>query len=201
MHKAVFKILPVALVWLCLFPACKKNDTSDGFDTLIFSDDTSDAAALVSQANEDLNKIKVMYKKNEVQREELIAAMSEKDTEKVKKITDDLVYIINDGIALGEGAVEKISKAQQMNIDADFKEYLSLKEESLRKQLEAFESRRQAVRLLRDSFGTNDPALVEKAKLGLKEKEEYFMKTMETSKAISKKANELAKESSRKVKD
>ncbi len=200
MNKVVFKISLVALVWLCLF-ACKKNDTSEGFDTLIFSDDTSDAAALVSQANEDLNKIKVMYKKNEVQREELIAAMSEKDTENVKKITDDLVYIINDGIALGEGAVEKISKAQQMNIDADFKEYLSLKEESLRKQLDAFESRRQAVRLLRDSFGTNDPAMVEKAKLGLKEKEEYFMKTMETSKAISKKANELAKESSKKVKD
>jgi hypothetical protein len=102
---------------------------------------------------------------------------------------------------LGEGAVEKINKAQQMNIDADFKEYLSLKEQSLRKQLEAFESRRQAVRLLRDSFGTNDPALVEKAKLGLKEKEEFFAKTMEVSKEISKKANDLAKESSRKVKE
>jgi ferritin len=73
-----------------------------------------------------------------------------------------------------------------------------LKEESLRKQLAAFESRRQAVRLLRDSFGTNDSALVEKAKLAFKEKEESFAKTMEESKEISKKANDLAKEASKK---
>jgi len=200
MTRTCFKIALVGIVLLCLF-ACKKTDTSEGFDTLIFSDDTSDAAELVSQANENLNKIKVMYKKNEDQREELIAAMGEKDAEKVKKITDDLVHLINDGMQLGEEAVEKISKAQQMNIEPDFKEYLSLKEESLQKQLVAFESRRQAVRLLRDSFGTNDAALVDKAKLGLKEKEEFFMKTMEESKAISKKANEFAKESSKKIKD
>jgi hypothetical protein len=100
--------------------------------------------------------------------------MSAKDAEKVKKITDDLVYLINDGIALGEGAVEKIVKAQQMNINPDFKEYLSLKEESLRKQLEAFESRRQAVRLLRDSFGTNDSALVEKQNKGLRIKKKIL---------------------------
>jgi len=199
--KISLKIIFVVLTGLFVFAACQKNETSEGFDVLSFSDDTTAAAELVEQANQDLNKVKVMYKKNEVQRDELIAAMGEKDALKVKKITDDLVYLINDGMALGEGAVEKINKAQQMNIDADFKEYLSLKEQSLRKQLEAFESRRQAVRLLRDSFGTNDPALVEKAKLGLKEKEEFFAKTMEVSKEISKKANDLAKESSRKVKE
>ena len=199
--KISLKILLVVLVGLSVFSACKKTDTSEGFDVLSFSDDTTAAAELVSQANEDLNKIKVMYKKNEVQRDELIAAISEKDAEKVKKITDDLVYLINDGMALGEGAVEKISRAQQMNINSDFKDYLSLKEESLRKQLEAFESRRQAVRLLRDSFGTNDPALVEKAKAGFKEKEENFAKTMEASKEISKKANDLAKEASKKIKE
>lgn len=182
-----------------MFSACKKTDSSEGFDTLLFSDDTTAAADLVQEANEHLNKIKVMYKKNEAMRDELLAAMSGKDTEKVKKITDDLVYLINDGMALGEKALEKINKAQQMNINPDFKDYLSLKEESLRKQMDAFENRRQAVRLLRDSFGTNDPALVEKAKLGVKEKEEVFAKMMEESKEISKKANELAKESSRKV--
>jgi len=201
MNKARLKILPAVLTCLFIFSACKKTDTSDGFDTFLFSDDTTAAAELVSQANEDLNKIKVMYKKNEVQRDELIAAMGEKDVEKVKKITDDVVYLINDGMALGESAVEKIGRAQQMNIDADFKEYLSLKEESLRKQLSAFESRRQAVRRLRDSFGTNDPAMVEKAKLEVKQKEEVFVKTMEESREISKKANDLAKESSKRVKE
>ena len=201
MNRVFLKVTLTALIYLFVFSACQKSETSEGFDVLSFSDDTTAAAQLVSQANEDLNKIKVMYKKNEVQREELLAAMSAKDAEKVKKITDDLVYLINDGMSLGESAIEKISQAQQMNINTDFKDYLNLKEESLQKQLTAFESRRQAVRLLRDSFGTNDPAAVERAKLSFKEKEEFFAKTMEESKEISKKANDLAKESSKKIKE
>lgn len=201
MSKFRFTIALAALVILIVFSACQKTDTADGFDTLLFSDDTAAAAELISQANEDLNKIKVMYKKNEDQRDELIAAMGEKDVEKVKKITDDVVYLINDGMALGESAVEKIARAEQMNIDADFKQYLNLKEESLQKQLSAFESRRQAVRKLRDSFGTNDATLVEKAKTEVRQKEEVFVKTMEESRAVSKKANDLAKESSKRVKE
>lgn len=200
MNKVRLKIALAALVCLCVFSACKKTDSSDGFDTLLFSDATSDAAKLVSEANEDLKKIKIMYKENEAQREDLLAAMGEKDAAKVKKITEDLAYLINDGKRLGEDAVDKISQAQQMNIDPDFKEYLSLKEESLRKQLAAFESRREALLLMRDVFGANDPTMVEKAKLEFKGKEESFAKTMEESKEISKKANELAKESSKKVK-
>lgn len=188
------------LLLLFLFAGCKKSDSSESFDVLNFSDDTSAAADLVADANQDLNKIKVIYKKNEVKLDELKSAMSDKDIDKVKKITDDLVYIINDGMALGESAVEKIVKAEEMNINADFKEYLRLKEESLRKQLEAFENRRQAARLLRDSFGTNDPALIEKAKGGFKEKEESFEKTMKEAREISDKANELAKDVSKKPK-
>ncbi len=199
MSKSRFKISLVALICFFVFSACQKTDSSDGFDTLLFSDDTTDAAKLVSEANEDLNKIKVMYKKNEDQRDVLIAAMGEKDIEKVKRITDDVVYLINDGMALGESAVEKIARAQQMNIDATYKDYLSLKEESLQKQLSAFESRRQAVRKLRDSFGTNDAALVEKAKIELKQMEEVFVKTMEESREISKKANDLARESAKRT--
>ena len=189
------------LLSLFLFAACTKSDSSsESFDVLSFSDDTSAASDYVLEANKDLNKIKIIYKKNEAKLEELKTAMSEKDIDKVKKITDDLVYIINDGMALGESAVEKIVKAQEMNINADFKEYLRLKEESLRKQLEAFENRRQAARLLRDSFGTNDPALIEKAKGGFKEKEESFEKMMKEAHAISLKANDLAKEVSKKAK-
>ena len=201
MNKASIKIMLIVLTFLFIFSACKKSENSDDFDTLFYSDDTTDAAELVADANEDLNKIKIMYKRNEVQLEELKAAMGDKDIEKVKKITDDLVYVLNDGMALGEKAVEKINRAEQMNINADFKEYLSLKEESLQKQLEAFENRRQAAILLRDVFGAANPAAIEKAKLGFKENEEKFMKTLETSREINKKANELAKESAKKGKE
>lgn len=197
MNRVCFKIFLVALTLTFALSACRKNETAESFDILDFSDDTTGAAELVAEANENLNKIKVMYKQNEVHREELVGAMSEKDVEKVKKITDDLVYTINDGMRLGEEAVEKIGKARQKNINADFKEYLSLKEESLEKQLEAFENLRQAVRILRDSFGTNDPKQIERGKNVFREKDENFVKTMAAAKEISKKANELAKESSK----
>jgi len=199
MRKGGFKITLAVLICVTVFSACKKTDSSEGFDVLSFSDDTSDAAELVEQANQDLNKIKILYKKNEDQLEELKAAMGGKDIATVKKITDDLVYVLNDGMSLGESAVEKIGKAQAMNINADFKDYLSLKEESLRKQLEAFENRRQAARLLRDSFGTTDPAAIEKAKAAFKEKEEACIKMLEESNEINKKANQLAKDSSKKA--
>jgi len=93
-NKAFFRVTLTVLTCLFIFSACQKNETSESFDVLSFSDDTT-AAELVSEANEDLNKIKVMYKKNEVHGEELIHAMSEKDIRKVQKITDDLFYVIN----------------------------------------------------------------------------------------------------------
>lgn len=199
MKFGAFKNLIVLFVCVTVFFACKKNDTSDSYDVLSFSDDTTDAAELVGSANEDLNKIKVLYKKNEDQLEELKSAMKANDTQKVKDITDDLVYVINEGMTLGESAVEKIEKAEAMNINPDFKQYLDLKAQGLRKQLEAFEERRQAARLLRDIFGSNDAKMIEQAKLGFKEKDDHFQTIMEEARKISKKANDLARESSKKI--
>ncbi|MGI8788155.1 MAG: hypothetical protein ACR2HG_10380 [Pyrinomonadaceae bacterium] len=200
MKKELIKILPGSLICLLiLFSACQKKETSEGYDILNFSDETTAAADLVASANEDLNKIKVMYKKNEYQLDELKTAMNDKDIEKVKKITDDLVYVLNDGMGLGESAVNKIEQAEAMNVNADFKEYLDIKAQSLRKQMEAFENRRQAARLLRDSFGTSDPKAIEKSKEGFKEKEEAFQNTIEEARKISKKADDLAKETSKKT--
>ena len=197
--RSLIKIWRIGLCFLlllALLTACGKTDSTEGYDVLNFSDDTTAAAELVSQANEDLNKIKVMYKKNEDQLEELKSAMKDNNIEKVKKITDDLVYVINDGMGLAESAVEKIEKAEAMNVNPDFKEYLDLKAQGLRKQLEAFEERRQAARLLRDVFGANDAAMIEKSKLGFKEKEDHFQKIMDEAREIGKKANEVAKRSS-----
>src|SRR4028118_155638 len=122
MNQVLIKFTLAVLTFTFIFSACQKNETSDSFDVLSFSDDTTNAAERVSEANEDLNKIKVMYKKNEVYREELVAAMSEKNVEKVRKITDDLVYAINDGTRLGKGAIDKIGEAREMNINQDFKD-------------------------------------------------------------------------------
>jgi len=178
--------------------ACKKEGQAETSDFLNFSDETTAAAQLVAEANEDLNKIKVLYKKNEDKREELVAAMKGSDSEKVRKIADDLVYLINDGMALGESAIEKIEKAQAMNINPDFNEYLRLKSESLRKQMDAFENYRQAARFLRDGYNPKDDKQRENVKAEFTKRDENFHKTMEVARDYSKQASELAKQSLKK---
>lgn len=183
---------------LLSFFACKTAETTEEDSILDFSDDTTKAANLVLDANEDLNEIKIMYKKNEAKFEELRAAMGGQDASKVKEIAENFVYLINDGARLGQSALEKIDQAEAMNISPDFKDYLGLKSQSLRKQLEAFEHRRQAAILLRDSFGTNDKVAIKKAQDAFKSQEEIAHKIIVEAQELSKKANTLAKESSKK---
>lgn len=200
MNKGIRKnfFVPVIYLSLCAFiflTSCNKNGQTETSDILNFSDQTTEAAQLVTGANEDLNKIKVLYKENEDKREELKASMKENDAEKVKKLADDLVYIINDGMALGESAIGKIEKAQEMNINSDFNEYLRLKVESLRKQMDAFENYRQAARFLRDGYDPKDDRQRASVKLEFAKRDENFQKTMEVARDYGKQASDLAKES------
>lgn len=195
--RCKFSFVVLAFLLFCVFlSACNKGN-SESSDLLSFSDDTTAAAQLVSEANEDLNKIKVKYKENEAKREDLKEAMKSNDSEKVKKVADDLVYLINDGMLLGEGAISKISKAQEMGINPDFKKYLSLKELSLQKQMEAFENYRQAARFLRDGYDPKDEKQRETVKAEFARRDDNFHKIMDEAKEYSKKANDLAKESAK----
>ena len=199
MKTARYKIALIVLAFLLfcvLLSSCNKGN-SESSDLLSFSDETTAAAQLVAEANEDLNKIKVKYKENEVKREDLKDAMKSNDSEKVKKVADDLVYLINDGMALGEDAIGKISKAQEMSINPDFKEYLNLKELSLQKQMEAFENYRQAARFLRDSYNPKDEKQRETVKAEFAKRDDNFHKIMDEAKDYSKQANDLAKESAK----
>jgi hypothetical protein len=178
--------------------SCKKSGTSSGIDILGPTDETAEAAKLVAEANEDLTKIKVLYKNNEGKREDLKKALEANDAAKVRKISDDVVYLINDGADNGKSAVDKIEKAQEMQINDDYREYLRLKEESLKLEMDAFEEYRQAARLLRDSYDPKNAALRDKVKEDFKSRSENYRKIMESARDYSNQANELAKEALKK---
>lgn len=184
------------LIFVCLSFSCQKsgNSNSSGLDVFGLTDETAAAGDLVGEANDDLRKIRKMYKENQTKIEELKSAMNEKRIEDVKKIADELVYIINDGFVLGESAISKIEKAEAMNINDKYKEYLQLKKASLQKQLDAFEFRRQFAQLLRDGFGTKDKFEIEKVKSEFRDREENFQTYMEQARELSGQANQLAKE-------
>jgi dGTP triphosphohydrolase len=191
-------LIAVGLAFVLIASGCRKSSGPSGIDLLGPTDETADAAKIVEEANGDLNKIKVLYKENENKREELKKAMEANDAEKVKKIADDVVYLINDGFDSGKAAVDKIEKAQEMQINDDYREYLRLKEEALKLQMDAFENYRQAARSLRDNYDPKNAALREKVKGEFKTRSENYSKIMEQARDYSNRANELAKEAMKK---
>jgi hypothetical protein len=173
--------------------ACKPTDSSVTTEPSFFSDETTEAVSLVKEANEMLRGVKKLYKENEKNLQDLKEAINAKNVDTVKKLSDDFVYQINDGMTLAEDAFKKIDEASNKNINSKFQEYLSLKKQALRKQLDAFEFRRQLARQLRDAFKiTKDAGILEKAKGELQQKEENFRKLMDEAREISLQANELA---------
>lgn len=194
------KALLICTVAITLFAgSCRSSSrSSDGLDILGPADETGDAAKLVADANQDLTKIKVLYKENEGKREELKKALEANEADKVKKIADDVVYLIGDGSAFAKTAIDKLDQAQDLNANDDYKEYLRLKEESLKRELEAFENYRQAARSLRDNYDPKNVQQREKVKEEFKTRTENYQKLMEKARDFSNQANELAKEALKK---
>ena len=189
------KLLVTILILVSIASGCCKESSKSSEPSLFSSDQTKEAGELVLQANDDLKKVKAIYKANKNRADDLKKAMSEKNVEEVKSIANDLVLQINDGLVSGESAFSKIEKAEEMDINSTYKDYLDLKKDSLRKHLDAFELRRQVAQLLRDSFGGKDPKEIDKAQLIFREKEDAFQKLIDDAKDLSKQANDLYEES------
>jgi hypothetical protein len=188
-------ILILIAVLVTAFTSCKKTENSASqpgvFD---FGNQTSEAVSLVNEANIKLKAAKELYKKSQEQQLYLKTAMSEKDVDKVKKLADDFVTQLNEGMNLGDEAVKKVAEASEKQTNPKYQEYLGLKEQSLRKYLVAFEFRRKLAIRLRDVFTVSkDKNLIEKAKDELKVMESNFQINIDEAQKLSRDANDLAK--------
>ena len=194
------KVSVACVMALCLVAlgSCRRSPTTGGIDILGPSDETAEAGKVVADANEDLKKIKVLYDANLGKREELKNALETNDAEKVRKLADEIVYLINDGTDSGNSALEKLQQAQNMQINDDYREYLRLKEGSIKKELEAFENYRQAARTLRDNYDPKNASVRDKVKEEFKSRSENYQKIMESARADSGQANEIAKDALKK---
>jgi hypothetical protein len=182
-----------------IFASCGGSGGSGGgFEILGPADETAEAGKLVQEANAELKKIKVLYENNEDKRQELKTALEANNTAEVKKITDNVVQIINEGFDSGKAAVDKIQQAEDMKINDDYKEYLRLKESALLKQMEAFEQYRQAARTLRDNYDPKNTQNRDKVKADFETRSENYQKLMEKARDYSNQANELYKDTLKK---
>jgi hypothetical protein len=187
----------VLISFLLVASACKSSGRADA-PSIFSSDETAEAGKVVASANEDLTKIKVLYKDNEGKREEIKKAMEVDDAKKVRELADSVNDLINGGVDEAQSAIDKIEKAQEMQINDDYREYLRLKEESLKRELDAFENYRQAARTLRDNYDPKNAAMRDKVKEDFKNRVENYRKMMEEARDYSNQANTLAKEVLRK---
>lgn len=185
-------ILLSAFIFSCGADVSDNENDSGFFD---FSSDTEKAVKLIEEANNELRRIKNLYNQNQTSLKELKEANQNRASEKVKFISRNLVDVINDGFVIADSAKSKVIEAQKFNIHQDYKDYLSLKEQSLEKQIEAFQFLYDAAKLLSDTAGSEDKQQIEKARFVFKEKEENFQSRMEEAKKISLEADDLAKES------
>jgi hypothetical protein len=162
-------------------------------------DETKEAKKLIESANEDLREIKKLYEASEGdvdkpgKRLQLKQALEANDAAAVRKIADDVNYLIVDGMNFARTAIEKIQQAQELNINPEYRDYLNLKELALKKQVDAFEQYRQASRSLRDNYDPQNDAIRAKVKIEFDDRTDKYRRLMEEARDFSSQANELAK--------
>ena len=190
----------IGIIALCFvsFGSCKRTTSTGGIDILGSSDQTAEAGQTVAAANEDLKKIKVLYEANIGKREELKKALETNNAEDVKRLTEEIGDLIDDGKADGMDAINKLQQAQEMQINADYREYLRLKEESIKKEVDAFENYRQAARALHNNYDPKSSSIRDKVKEEFKARSDNYSKIMDSARADSAQANVIAKEALKK---
>lgn len=191
---------PTFIAALCLLIALLLACKSSGGGLFAPEDETVAAGQLIVQANTELTKIKELYLKNEGddetqgKRQELLDALESNDKEKVRKSTTEIIGLIEEGTEHGRNAVDLIQQARDMRINADFQEYLRLKEEALKKQLEAFAKYKQAAISLRDNYDPQNTGNRDRVKGIFEEQSKNYRELMEKARDNSSQANELYQE-------
>lgn len=184
------------LVVLFAAQACDLGARRSGGGEQLGSDEAREEAfRLVDDANQNIRSIKVLYRNNNAKIGDLEAALKAGDLKKVKELTDDLSLAINDGYIIADSILAKIQKAQTLDINPTWKQYLALKQQSLELQIRAFDQRKASAELFRDKIGSEDPETLKLARDAFKRNEEAFKKYMAEAEKVSKEADELRKAS------
>lgn len=161
--------------------ACGKNDLDQ-------------ANKYVAEANDELKKIKKIQDDSESKIKELKSALDAKNVSGVKSALDDLIKMIDQGLDHGRTAAEKVETASKLNVDKPFKEYLDLKGQSFRKQIDAFEARKKSAEIFREAYGSNDSAKIDKAKDDFNKEKAKYESLLDEARELSDKADKIQRE-------
>lgn len=162
--------------------------------------DIDEANKLNQSAGEDIREIERIVQENKDREAEVTRALNAKDYNAAKKIMDDSIKAIDQGLEKGQSAADKFDKASKLDVDATIKEYLSLRAQSVNKAIEAFKELRRGIITLRDATGSTDKAATEKAKNEIQQSSEQFDKLINEAERLERQADEIARRNPDKIK-
>ncbi len=162
--------------------------------------DIDEANGLNQSAGEDIREIERIVQANKNRETEVTRALNANDYATAKRIMDDSVKAIDQGLEKGQSAADKFDKASKLDVDATIKEYLSLRAQSVNKAIEAFKELRRGIITLRDATGSTDKATTEKAKNEIQQASGRFDKLINEAEKLERQADEIARRNPEKIK-
>jgi Mg2+ and Co2+ transporter CorA len=162
--------------------------------------DIGEANKLNQSAGEDIRQIEKIVQENKNRESEVTRALNANDYAEAKRLMDDSVKAIDEGLLKGQSAADKFDKASKLDVEATIKEYLSLRAQSVNKAIEAFKELRRGIITLRDATGSTDKAATEKAKNEIQQSSEKFDKLINEAERLERQADEIARRNPDKIK-
>ncbi len=158
-----------------------------------------EANKLVDSAKSDLEEINKISEEADEKQNELNKADRAGNVDEVKKILGELIEDIDRGTKLGESAADKVERASKMDVDSTYKEYLSLKAQAFRKEIDAFRALKEAATIARDSYTAQGLPADKRTEYTNKINE--YKKLKNEARDLHKKAADIARANPDKIKE
>lgn len=159
-----------------------------------------EANKLVQSANEDLKEITKIAQSNKDKESRINRLLNANDFNGAKQAMDDTIKAIDNGLERGRSAADKFEKASKLEVDQVYKDYLTLKSQSVRKTAEAFEELKKAITILRDNVGGTDKAKLNTARQDAVKAGENFDRLIAEAVKLDRDADDIARKNPDKIK-
>ncbi|MDT5123119.1 MAG: hypothetical protein QOC96_2601 [Acidobacteriota bacterium] len=171
--------------------ALKRFGGSSGMD---------EANQLNQSAGADITEIDRLVQENKDKEGQITAALNANNYEAAKRLMDETIKAIDQGLAKGQSAADKLDKASKLDVDRTIKDYLSFRAQSVNKAIEAFRELRKGIVTFRDSVGSTDKAATQKAQSEVQQSSAKFDDLINESNRLESQADEIARSNPDKIK-
>ena len=159
-----------------------------------------EANRLNQSVSEDKKEIERLAQENRVKESQITAALNAKNYDAARRLLDDTVKAVDQALQKGQSAADKLDKASKLNLDQTIKQYLSFRAQSVNKGIEAFKVLREGIITFRDSIGSTDKAVINKAQNDLQQSVGKFEEMINESQKMESQADEIARSNPDKIK-